>query len=77
MMVSETAIRTTGFADLYLVLTQSAGGAGWTVRLFYQPLVPWIWLGGVMMAAGGVLSLTDRRFRIGVPARRLIPAAAQ
>ena len=39
------------------------------MRLHYNPLAPWIWLGGLVMAAGGGLSLLDRRTRVGAPAR--------
>ena len=44
---------------------------------YHNPLVPWIWIGAVVMALGGCVSLTDRRFRVGVPAtRRPAPSAA-
>ena len=52
------------------------GGVG--LRLYYKPLVLLIWLGAVVMALGGGLSLTDRRMRVGVPAKakaRPIPNA--
>jgi cytochrome c-type biogenesis protein CcmF len=45
------------------------------LRLYYNPLVPWIWLGAAAMALGGLVSLTDRRHRIGAP-RRARPVAA-
>ncbi|MDA0784782.1 MAG: hypothetical protein O3B37_00695, partial [Proteobacteria bacterium] len=41
----------------------------WTVRFFVNPLVPWIWLGALVMVFGGVLSLSDRRHRVGAPRR--------
>ncbi|MBI3513317.1 MAG: heme lyase CcmF/NrfE family subunit, partial [Proteobacteria bacterium] len=62
---TETAIRTTGFADLYLALGDSDGRGGWGVRVYHNVLVPWIWGGAVIMMLGGLLSLSDRRFRIG------------
>src|SRR5262249_50222329 len=73
---TETAIRTTGFSDLYAVLGEADGKGGWTVRLYYNPLAPWIWLGAVLMAAGGLVSLSDRRLRVGAPNRRVIAAGA-
>ncbi len=73
--VSNTAIRTDGMADLYAALGDSDNKGGWTVRLFFNPLVPWIWFGALIMALGGFASLTDRRFRIGV-ARRATEAEA-
>ena len=45
------------------------GNGGWTVRFYQNPMVPWIWYGALMMAAGGFLSLSDRRHRVGVPQR--------
>jgi len=64
------AIHTTGLADLYAVIGQSDGQGGWTVRLYHEPLVPWIWAGALLMVAGGAVSLSDRRLRVGAPARR-------
>jgi cytochrome c-type biogenesis protein CcmF len=66
---SVTAIHTNLLADLYVALGDSDGGGGWTVRAYWKPLVPWIWIGAVFMAAGGCLSLSDRRWRIGVALR--------
>jgi cytochrome c-type biogenesis protein CcmF len=71
----ETAIHTTFLADLYLALGQEDGKGGATVRAYWKPLVPWIWIGAILMAFGGLLSLSDRRLRIGV-ARRRLPARA-
>ena len=50
-------------------------GSGWVVRLYFNPLVRLIWLGAIVMALGGALSLSDRRLRIGAPrrARRAAP----
>jgi cytochrome c-type biogenesis protein CcmF len=45
------------------------------VRAYWKPLVPWIWIGAVFMALGGAVSLSDRRWRVGVAARRLRPVA--
>ena len=70
---TEAAIHTTGFADIYAVLGEERDGAA-VMRLHYNPLAPWIWLGGLVMAIGGGLSLADRRLRVGAPARRAIPA---
>jgi len=78
---SLTAIHTTFLSDLYLALGQADGKGGWTVRAFFKPFVPWIWIGAVIMAFGGMVSLSDRRWRVGV-ARRVrrappLPAAAE
>ena len=70
MPTTEAAIRTTGLADLYVVLGDPDGRGGWTVRIYHEPLVPWIWAGALIMVLGGTLSLSDRRLRVGAPARR-------
>ncbi|HWA78944.1 MAG TPA: heme lyase CcmF/NrfE family subunit [Acetobacteraceae bacterium] len=67
--VTDTAIRTDFLVDLYTALGSVHDG-GAEVRLRYDPLAPWIWLGALVMAAGGGLSLADRRLRIGAPAKR-------
>jgi len=74
-----TAIRSGLAADLYLALGEGDAATGWTVRAYHKPLVSWIWLGALVMALGGVVSLTDRRWRLGVAARRpaAVPAAAE
>jgi cytochrome c-type biogenesis protein CcmF len=76
---TEAAIHTTWLADLYAVVGDGDGRGGWTVRLYHNPLVPWIWLGSVVMVLGGLVSLTDRRHRVGVPAarRRFAPGLPQ
>jgi cytochrome c-type biogenesis protein CcmF len=76
MPTTEAAIHTTGLADLYAVIGDSDGQGGWTVRLFHEPLVPWLWAGIALMVAGGLVSLSDRRLRVGVPARRAAAARA-
>jgi cytochrome c-type biogenesis protein CcmF len=75
---SVAGIRTNLLSNIYVVLGDPNGEAGWAVRLYYHPLVPWIWLGALTMALGGFVSLSDRRFRIGMPVRQradaLVPA---
>mgnify|MGYP003329540604 CR=1 FL=1 len=44
------------------------------LRLYYNPLAPWIWLGAALCALGGFVSLSDRRLRVGAPRRRAQPA---
>ena len=67
---TEAAILTTAMYDLYAVLGEPNGQGGWTTRLYYKPLVPWLWIGSVVMVLGGLVSLTARRLRIGAPSRR-------
>jgi cytochrome c-type biogenesis protein CcmF len=69
---NEAALMTRGFAQLYISLGEIGADGAIAVRIYYKPLVVLIWLGAVVMALGGVLSLSDRRLRIGapMPARR-------
>ncbi len=66
---TEAAIYTTWFADLYVVLGDPDEKGGWVIRAYHNPLVPWIWGGAVLMFVGGLVSLSDRRHRVGAPRR--------
>jgi cytochrome c-type biogenesis protein CcmF len=66
---SEAAIHVSWRGDLYAVLGDELTGGGFVVRLYFNPLVRLIWLGAIVMALGGALSLSDRRLRIGAPRR--------
>ena len=70
---TEARIETNFVRDLYTVLGDERDG-GAVLRLHVNPLAPWIWLGALVMALGGGLSLADRRLRIGAPARRAAAA---
>ncbi|WP_062228981.1 heme lyase CcmF/NrfE family subunit [Aureimonas frigidaquae] len=71
MPTTEAGIYTHLFSQTYVSLgdAQSNGGAN-VVRVWYKPLVTLIWYGTVLMALGGMVSLADRRLRIGAPSRR-------
>ena len=69
MPTTEAAIRSTPLADLYAVIGAPDGKGGWTVRVYHTPLVAWIWFGALVMVAGGLTSLSDRRYRVGAPVR--------
>ena len=74
---SEAAIHASWAGDFYLVMGEAAGeGASVGVRMYFNPLVRFIWIGALIMFIGGGISLADRRLRIGVPARRQQPSAA-
>jgi cytochrome c-type biogenesis protein CcmF len=66
MSTTEAALLTRGASQLYISLGDTAA-AGVTVRIYYKPMVLLIWLGPVIMAFGGILSLSDRRLRVGAP----------
>ena len=58
-----------GFSQLYLSLGDRMDNGAQAVRASYKPLVTLIWLGALVMAFGGALSLSDRRLRVGAPRR--------
>jgi len=61
--------------DVYVVLGDPQSAGGWAVRTYIKPLANWIWAGCIIMALGGALSLTDRRFRVAAGARKASKAA--
>ena len=65
--VTDTALMTRGFSQLYLSQGPLNADGSLAVRLYYKPLVLLIWLGAVAMVIGGALSLSDRRLRVGAP----------
>ena len=75
-VTTEAAILSTFTGDLYAVIGE-ADGDGFVARIFIEPCVPWMWAGVVLMGLGGIVSLSDRRFRVGAARRAaLAPAAA-
>ncbi len=67
MSTTEAALLTRGVSQLYISLGDTSADGGIVVRIYHKPLVLLIWFGPVLMALGGVLSLSDRRLRVGVP----------
>ena len=63
-VMTETAIDTGIFRHLYVSLGEPAGGKAWTVRVYYKPFVGWIWGGAILMAIGGGLAVSDRRYAL-------------
>jgi cytochrome c-type biogenesis protein CcmF len=74
--MTEAAIDPGLTRDLYVALGEPLGQGAWSVRLYYKPFIRWIWLGALMMALGGLLAATDRRYRMAMPARRETVEAA-
>jgi cytochrome c-type biogenesis protein CcmF len=71
---TESAIRSTLAGDLYTSIAEPASdqvnnAGAWTLRILYEPLVNLIWIGTALLVFGGLLSLSDRRLRIGAPRR--------
>ncbi|MEL6800254.1 MAG: heme lyase CcmF/NrfE family subunit [Pseudomonadota bacterium] len=70
MPTTEAAINNGFTRDVYVVIGDPQAGGGWAVRTFIKPYANWIWAGSIIMALGGLLSLTDRRFRVAAGARK-------
>ncbi|WCL54460.1 heme lyase CcmF/NrfE family subunit [Gimibacter soli] len=74
METTEAAIRPLVTGDLYAVIGEAIGpvvaDGRWSLRLYFKPAISGLWLGALMMMAGGLLSLSDRRARVGAAAAR-------
>jgi cytochrome c-type biogenesis protein CcmF len=65
---SQAAISVSWSRDLFVAMGNSLGDGAWSMRIQYKPLVRYIWLGAIVMAIGGLVAATDRRYRLGVKA---------
>jgi cytochrome c-type biogenesis protein CcmF len=70
MPTTEAGIRNGILRDVYVVLGDPQGGGGWAVRTYIKPFANWIWGGAILMALGGLISLTDRRLRVAAGAAK-------
>jgi cytochrome c-type biogenesis protein CcmF len=73
---TEAALLTRGASQLYISLGEVNADGSVAVRIYHKPLVLLIWLGAVVMALGGALSLSDRRLRVGAPKPAARPTMA-
>ena len=65
---SQAAISVNWSRDLFVAMGNSLGEGAWSMRIQYKPLVRYIWLGALIMALGGGVAATDRRYRVRLPA---------
>ena len=70
---TEAGIHAAWMGDLYAVIGDAQSDGGYAIRLYFNPLVRFIWLGALVMFFGGLVSLSDRRLRVGAP-RKARPA---
>ena len=61
--MTEAAILAKWNKDLFIALGDSLGNGAWSIRVQYKPMIRWIWLGCIVMALGGLISISDRRYR--------------
>ena len=66
---TEAGIRPGWTGVVYVTIGRAYDDGSWVVRGYFHPLIVWIWAGCVVMVIGGVLSLSDRRLRVGAPIR--------
>ena len=78
MPTTEAAIHPTLLGDIYVVIGDKEGDQGaYVTRIYFNPLVVWMWIGTLVMVLGGAISISDRRYRVGAPSRRRAVAAAE
>jgi cytochrome c-type biogenesis protein CcmF len=75
MPMTEAAIDTGLTRDLYVSLGDSLGEGHWLIKVQHKPFIDWIWGGCVIMALGGLVAATDRRYRVNAPAKRAVAEA--
>jgi cytochrome c-type biogenesis protein CcmF len=65
MPMTEAAIRSNFFGDLYVSLGDPIAGdtPSWSMRVYHKPFVPWLWVGVLLMVTGGMVAALDRRYR--------------
>jgi len=63
MPMTEAGIHVNWRRDLFVAMGDELGGGAWSMRLQYKPFVRYIWLGALIMALGGIVATTDRRYR--------------
>jgi cytochrome c-type biogenesis protein CcmF len=61
--MTEAGISSGLWRDLYVSLGENLGGGDWSMRVYYKPFMAWVWLAGTFMTLGGLLAVTDRRYR--------------
>ncbi|SHE40761.1 cytochrome c-type biogenesis protein CcmF [Loktanella atrilutea] len=77
MATTEAAIKNGVLRDLYVVIGDPQTDGGYAMRVYIKPFANWIWGGAILMAIGGLISLTDRRLRFAVGARRASTVPAE
>ena len=67
MPTTEASILTFGFSQLYVSLGETRDDGAVDIRAYFKPMITLIWLGTLVMSIGGIISITDRRLRVGAP----------
>ena len=61
--MTEAGIHPSWNKDLFIALGDQLGGDAWSVRIQYKPMIRFIWFGAFIMALGGLVAVSDRRYR--------------
>jgi cytochrome c-type biogenesis protein CcmF len=72
--LTEAGIASRWNTDMFVAVREHLGGGRWSVRVQMRPLIDWVWLAAGLMALGGVLAATDRRYRAREAARETVAA---
>lgn len=75
-VMTEAAVDHSPMRDLYVALGEPIGDQDWSLRVYHKPLMRLVWIGGLLMFAGGILAASDRRYRLRRAAEQRLPAAA-
>jgi cytochrome c-type biogenesis protein CcmF len=75
--MTEAAVDASLGRDLYVALGEPFDNGDWSLRVYYKPAMRLVWLAGVLMFFGGLLALSDRRYRLAARSTEPLPAGAQ
>jgi cytochrome c-type biogenesis protein CcmF len=76
MPMTEAAIKSMFTGDLYVSLGEPVADGAWSVRVYSKPFVTWIWGGCLLMALGGLVAISDRRYRVALRRDMVVPGGA-
>jgi cytochrome c-type biogenesis protein CcmF len=62
--MTEASVSINVVRDIYVSLGEELETGGWSIRVYIKPFVQWIWVGSILMALGGILTMVDKRYRL-------------
>ncbi len=63
-VMTEASVSINVVRDIYVSLGEELETGGWSIRVYIKPFVQWIWVGSILMALGGILTMVDKRYRL-------------
>jgi len=73
MPMTNAAIDSGPLGDLYVSMGEPVDNGAWIIRVYSKPFITWVWFGFIMMAVGGFLALSDRRYRTAIERDAALP----